>query len=57
MEVDSSLGKLLEEEKAKRENFSREVKNKREQWVRVEARLNNWEEELRVREKDIEERE
>ena len=48
---------MVEEEKKKREKFDKEIKEKREWWMTLERGYNKWEEEIRMREKEIGEKE
>ena len=53
LQVDSTLGRLIQEERDRREELEREVKGKREYLRRVEDGLNGWEGEIRVREREL----
>ena len=44
---------MIEEERIKTEKFKLEVKEKREGWIRLEEWYNRWEEELRVKDKEL----
>ena len=56
-DVDTRLGRMIEEERIKTEKFKLEVKEKREGWIRLEEWYNRWEEELSVKDKELGERE
>ena len=53
LKVDSTLGRLIEEEKKRREELEREVRGKREHLRRGEDSLNGWEGEIQVREREL----
>ena len=52
-EVDTSLGKLLVEEKEKREKFKIECRKQREGWLKLEGNYSRWEGELRGKEREL----
>ena len=52
-DVDTSLGKLLVEEKEKRKEFDKECQRKREEWYNLEMNYVKWEGELRGKEREL----
>ena len=55
--MDTRLGRILEEERTKREKFNKEVKEKKERWIKLEEECNKWEPELREKDRDLIDRE